>query len=338
MTKTVGLLHANEELATRIIEMCERHVPDWNAEYITSDWNTLNHLEAIDKIAQLRHGYDVIQVDTLVGPGPIAQIASWLSGTPVVGYLRGWGDYTNYHGQYAWKKRTRIRWKTRVQLRTMDGMASISHALVAGMSNMYPMGNTEVIERPYNVSKYSNGGSVSDDGDDTLTVTTVTNLRYAEKRDGVLTSLEGMKPILNGYRDVEYRIYGGGRHYETVADAVAEVDNAYAPGFVEGIPSVLAESDIFVYVSFLDGAPSTVYEAQSAGLPVIGGDAAGVPEAVGDAGLICPPTPKGVEKCVRELIENEDLRADLEKQSTAKMQTHNERVASDWRDYWESVL
>lgn len=334
--KRVALFHANDELADRLVAGADAHLAGWQADRIDSRVDTLAHIRALDRAKQCMNDYDVIQVDTTVGPGPPAQLASTLSGTPLVWYMRGWGDYTNYHGQYGWRKRNRIRAKTRLLCRTTAAKAGISEALVAGMSNMYPMADAQVVERPYDVDRFASGYAGGES--DTTTVLTVTNLRYAEKRDGVITCLRAMQPILAERDDVEYVIAGEGRHLPAIERRAAEIDGATAAGYVEDVPGLLASADVFAYVSFLDGAPSTVYEAQAAGLPVVGGDAAGVPEAVGDAGEVVPPTPKGVRASLRRLIADERRREELAKASKEKMDTHNERVMADWAALWESAI
>jgi glycosyltransferase involved in cell wall biosynthesis len=332
----VALYHSNDDLATQLIKGANDRLEGWDVDAITSDIEGYPRLHSLDRARQCMRGYDLIQVDTMVGPGPAAQLAGWLSDTPVVAYLRGWGDYTNYHDQYGWRKRNRIRAKTRLFCRTMDGMAGISEALVAGMSNMYPMGNTRVIERPYDTARFADGDPQGWHAE--TTVVTVTNLRYAEKRDGVLTMLRAMEPLLGERDGLEYIVAGAGRHLDTVKREAAGMDGVTIAGWVDDIPDLLASADIFAYVSFLDGAPSTVYEAQAAGLPVVGGDAAGVPEAVGEAGMVAPPTPRGMRACIRTLLDDPRRRRELTAASHRKMAQHNERVMYDWQAFWEDAI
>jgi len=333
----VALMHANSELATQLSESVNRY-SEWVADPYSAVVDNEDPKGKVERIRAVANGdYDVIQADELVGNGPAAQMLGKLKQTPVVGYLRGWGDYTNDHGQYGLKLRTKLRLKTGLLTRTMDGMAAISHSVVGGMTDMYPMMDTQVLERPYDVQKYANG---SDGEFDEQTVLTVTNLRYEEKYEGVITVLEGLRPILEN-SDVEYAIAGNGRHLERLEDYVAQYaysDQVNILGYRDDVPDLLASADVFAYVSFLDGAPSTVYEAQCAGLPVIGGDAAGVPEAVGDAGAIVPPTPKGIYRGVDEVLTNSDYRDELATESREKMAHHNERVAKEWVEFWSDVV
>lgn len=336
--KKVALMHANGELAQQLADAVSEYT-DWVAHPYSAVVDEESKGGKLARIKAVATGdYDVIQADELVGNGPAAQAISTVTRTPVVGYLRGWGDYTNGHGQYGWKLRNKLRAKTGLLTRTMDDMAAISHAVVGGMSDMYPMHGTKVIERPYDVDYY---GSGSEGAFDTKTILTVTNLRYREKWQGVKTILEGLQPVLKANPELQYAIAGDGRHKDALETDVAMhecSDQIELLGYRDDIPDLLASAELFAYVSFLDGAPSTVYEAQCAGLPIIGGDAAGVPEAVGDAGIVCPPTPKGVKRSVETLLDDSEYRERLEEQSREKMDAHNERVAQDWVNYWEGVL
>lgn len=337
--RRVALMHANGEFAQLLSEAVNEYVAGWRADPYSAVVDTQAYSEkATRALGVLRGEYDVIQADELVGNGPVAQAIGWLTGAPVVGFLRGWGDYTNAHGQYHWRLRNRIRLKTAILTRSMDRMASISEALIAGMTDMYPMGGTAVLERPYDVERYASGGPLFTD--DRRRVVTVTNLRYDEKADGVRTLLRSMAPLLAQNPDVEYVIAGGGRNEGAIraeCDALNS-DRVRMLGHIDDVPGLLASADVFAYVSWLDGAPSTVYEAQAAGLPVVGGDAAGVPEAVGDAGLVCPPTPKGMRAGIRAVLEDDGLANELAWQSERKMQDHNRRVAHDWAEFWEGAL
>jgi len=333
----VALMHSNDELADQLSKAVNQYT-DWTADPHSAAVDGQPPKSKVERIRAVANGdYDVIQADELVGNGPAAQMLGTVKQTPVVGYLRGWGDYTNDHGQYGLNLRTKLRIKTGVLTRTMNGMAAISHAVVGGMTDMYPMHDTQVIERPYNVEYYGSGESGLFDR---TTVLTVTNLRYKEKYEGVITVIEGLRPILED-SDVQYAIAGDGRYLDQLRDYVQQYpyrEQVQVLGYRDDVPDLLASADVFAYVSFLDGAPSTVYEAQCAGLPVIGGDAAGVPEAVGDAGAVVPPTPQGVYRGVDTVLSDSEYRQELATKSREKMERHNERVATEWVDFWRGVV
>lgn len=337
--KRAALMFANDELAETLAAAIDEHVDGWTADAYTATVYEEARADHVQRCWDVARGdYDVIQADELMGNGPAAQAIGWATGTPVAGYLRGWGDYTNDHGQHAMGLRAKVRAKTHVLTRSMDGMAAISNAVVAGVSDDYPAGDIRVLERPYDVTRYAGG-----DGGlfDRRTILTTTNLRYREKFDGVKAILRGLTPIFERTDRWSYAIAGGGQyrtHLEAFVDDYEHSDRVTVLGYRDDVPDLLASADLFAYVSFLDGAPSTVYEAQAAGLPVIGGDSAGVPEAVGDAGIVCPPTPRGITRSVQACLDQPERWQALSIKSQQKMATHNERVANEWATFWEGLL
>lgn len=334
-----ALMFANDEMGETLASAINQHADGWAADPYTATVYNEKRGDRLQRCWDVARGdYDVIHADELMGNGPVAQAIGWTTGTPVAGYLRGWGDYTNDHGQHPAGLRAKVRAKSHVLTRSMDGMAAISNAVVAGVSDHYPAGDIEVLERPYDVGRYSGGDA---DVFDRPTILTTTNLRYEEKFDGVTTVLEGLRPIFAEFDGWQYAIAAGGQYQTQLESWVRQykyADRVRVLGYRDDVPDLLASADLFAYVSFLDGAPSTVYEAQCAGLPVIGGDAAGVPEAVGDAGIICPPTPRGITRSARACLEEPERREALSIQSQQKMAGHNHRVANEWATFWEGLL
>lgn len=334
--KRVALLHANNDLAQQLSRAIDQHTTGWEA---VPHCATVSHTTRRDQLRRLWHvargDYESIQADELVGNGPFATLLGRLTNTPVVGYMRGYGDYTNKHGQYGIGQRNKIRAKARLCFSQMDRVAAISEAVKAGVADYYPSHDCPVIERPYDVKRYASG----DVGASTTTdIVTVTNLRYQEKYEGVRVAVDAISWLLNLYPDLSYHVAGAGRHLDALQADLADIERMHALGWVDDVPGLLAQADIFLYVSFLDGRPSAVYEAQAAGLPVVGGDASGVPEAVGAAGYVVPPTPQGVRAGLTALLDDADERQRLARASQDKMAHHNARVAQDWVQFWESVV
>lgn len=332
----VALMFSNDELAEQLANAISEYTPHTADRYTA----TVYHESRADKIQRMKdiasRDYDLIQTDELIGNGPFGTVLATVKGVPVAGYLRGWGDYTNGHEQYGPLQTWKIRQKSRFCIRNMDGMAAISHAVIAGVRNQYRTNGIDVLERPYNVEYY---GSGTNGVFQNPTVLTVTNLRYAEKAEGVKTIIDGLSERLQD-TDLQYAVAGDGRQFDDVesyVDSHPASDSVQLLGYRDDIADLLASADLFAYVSFLDGRPSTVYEAQAAGLPIVAGDAAGVPEAVGDAGEIVPPTARGIKRGVSHVLDDAALRKRLERASTDKMARHNERVAQDWGTFWEGV-
>ncbi|WP_050032001.1 glycosyltransferase family 4 protein [Halorubrum halophilum] len=147
---------------------------------------------------------------------------------------------------------------------------------------------------------------------------TVTNLKYRAKLRGVETALEELLPLLEADPDLAYVVAGGGEYAAelraTLDERVDDPDvrrRIHALGFVDGVADLYALADIFVYVSYLDGYPRVVLEAQEAGLPVVANDAFGMREQVEDGEsdyLIDPEESGALREAVSSLLEDPEVR------------------------------
>lgn len=74
-------------------------------------------------------------------------------------------------------------------------------------------------------------------------------------------------------------------------------------------PALYRSGDIFVHLKYMDPCPTAVIEAMSCGLPVVGSASGGMPELVGEAGMLIPvpkdwdrlhyPDPQSIAEAVR---------------------------------------
>ena len=326
------LLHTNESYAETLAHYVSTEYPSYDVD-VVSRVPVPERLRAI-----LAREYDVIQTDELIANGMLAAGASVIYDIPLVVAIRGWADYTNAHGQYGWLKDASIRARTRLALHQTSEVIFISDTTSETFREQYPVTQYSVIGRPVDTDRYGTGRASDRETFDLLTVT---NLRYEEKYDGVLTVLRALQPLFEEYPTLQYRVAGGGQYLEALHEYLADyeyADRVTVLGFVEAVEDEFASADAFAYVSFLDAYPTVVLEAQAAGLPVIGGDAMGVPDAVGDAGDIYPPTPDGVRDALERLLTDDDHRESLATQSRKKMATYNEECAAGHVDVWERVL
>ncbi len=82
-------------------------------------------------------------------------------------------------------------------------------------------------------------------------------------------------------------------------------------GFQENVGVFLKSFDFFVFASKMEGLGTSVLDAQSVGLPVVGTIAGGIPEAVQDNinGLLVPPgSPEKLAEAILDLAENPQKR------------------------------
>lgn len=335
---SVLLLHTNREYATSLA----RTVESLNTDY---DITVVSRKPIRDRLSNLiDREYDIVQVDELLVNGVFACSASLLSGTPFVVSIRGWADYTNAHGQYRYLREKSIRLRSIAVLRQASKVIFLSNRTRQEFERHYNVDDAMVVGRPIDIEYYQSGAKYVDESisDDTVfDLLTVTNLRYEEKFQGVTTILRGLEPLFERHDTLRYMIAGGGeykRNLERFLEEYPYADRVEILGYRDDIPELLETATAFIYVSYLDAYPTVVLEAQAAGLPVIGGKAVGVPAALGDAGLLCPPTPDGVRDAVERVLVDDEFRTELAAKSRRKMNSYNEQCAERHVEVWESVL
>jgi glycosyltransferase involved in cell wall biosynthesis len=90
-------------------------------------------------------------------------------------------------------------------------------------------------------------------------------------------------------------VCGDGPLEDALAARIAELglaDRADLRGYValeDGLLSLYRESNVFLHVSWTEGLPQVLFEAFASGLPMVATAVGGVPDGVGDAGLLVPP-------------------------------------------------
>jgi glycosyltransferase involved in cell wall biosynthesis len=151
-------------------------------------------------------------------------------------------------------------------------------------------------------------------------VLTVTNLKFEEKFEGVDTTLSELAPVLRDDSELAYVVAGGGRYEDELQNRVERRfdepvrDQVYLPGYVDEVSDLYAVADLFVYVSYRDGYPNAVLEAQTAELPVVANAAHGMRDQIthGETGLLFETGTDGeLRRTVESLIANPQLRRDL---------------------------
>lgn len=177
---------------------------------------------------------------------------------------------------------------------------------------------------------------------------TVTNLDYRGKYRGVRLVVDAVLPALP--EDVGYVVAGDGLYLDRLRSYVDEtVDDPalrsriYTPGYVDDVGRLYADADVFVYVSYIDGYPNAVLEAQSACLPVVANAAHGMVEQIDDGRtgrLIEPPLEPALADAVERLLESPAQRGRLAAAARDHVRRHNapERVGREMVDAVETIL
>ena len=171
------------------------------------------------------------------------------------------------------------------------------------------------------------------DVDETQMLLTVTNLKFSEKFEGVKTALAELQGLLCENPDLGYVIAGSGQFYDPLTTAIEEMvpdqhvrDRIYTPGYVEDVADLYALADVFVYVSYLDGYPNAVLEAQTAQLPVVANAAHGMCDQItdGETGYLVDPGQSGqLRDRVTSLLGSPDERRRIGEQARQRVFQEN---------------
>ena len=132
--------------------------------------------------------------------------------------------------------------------------------------------------------------------------------------------------ILRKYPDVKFILVGDGplrTQLENMAQRLGIANSIIFTGFRNNIPKILAEMDIFVLSSVLEGLPRVVIEAMAAGKPIVATDIEGAREELnhGQEGIIVPSrNPTALAQGIIELLINRDKAKEMGLRARKKAQ------------------
>jgi glycosyltransferase involved in cell wall biosynthesis len=152
-------------------------------------------------------------------------------------------------------------------------------------------------------------------------VTTVARL-YVTK--GLTFLLEAAADVRSTHPATQFAVYGDGPlRDELVAEAGRlglDAGAIFRGAFTtrDDLARIMAETDVFVMSSILEGQPLGLVEAMAYGCPIVATTVGGIPELIEDGvnGLLCPP---GDAAClasrIRAMIEHPELRERLAREA-----------------------
>lgn len=150
-----------------------------------------------------------------------------------------------------------------------------------------------------------------------INITTVARLVVAK---GLVYLLEAIDQVKATHPTARFRVYGDGELRQellALADQLGLDGNAIFVGAFtsrDELSRIMAETDIFVMSSILEGQPLGVVEAMAYGCPIVTTAVGGIPELIEDRvnGLLCSPKdPACLADKIRTLIEDYQLRTRL---------------------------
>jgi glycosyltransferase involved in cell wall biosynthesis len=150
-----------------------------------------------------------------------------------------------------------------------------------------------------------------------LRITTLARLSVAK---GLTYLLEAILRVKETYPASQFRVYGDGplrQELMAYAEKLGLDGNAIFVGAFterEELSHIMAQTDIFVMSSILEGQPLSLVEAMAYGCPIVTTSVGGIPEIIQDGvnGLLCKPkNPECLAQKIVTLIENPSLRERL---------------------------
>lgn len=163
---------------------------------------------------------------------------------------------------------------------------------------------------------------------------------------GIDTAIRAFAQVAAAYPDLRYAVAGAGamrKPLEGLATSLGVGDRVRFLGPVPDaeLPALLNVAEVYVGASRamgdqVEGFGIALAEASASGVPVVGGTAGGMPDAVreGETGLLADgEDPAAVAAAVRSLLDNESLRAGLGAAGRKAVETYYnwDRVTKDLR-------
>ncbi len=146
-----------------------------------------------------------------------------------------------------------------------------------------------------------------------------------EPRKNLVTLLAALAATQDEMSDLRLVIAGGkGWLYQSFFERVRALgleDRVIFTGYVpdEDLPALINCAEVFAFPSVFEGFGLPPLEAMACGVPVLCSNASSLPEVVGEAGLLLPPTDvRAWAEALRRVLTDDALRADLRQRGLAR--------------------
>ncbi len=145
-----------------------------------------------------------------------------------------------------------------------------------------------------------------------------------EIRKGVATLLEAVRFLRGGGLDVRLRLVGNlsnGSSFLRDSDSQFFTHTAFIPP--EQLRPALAEADLFVFPTLIEGSSRSAMEAAAAGLPIITTENCGLPLEAGKEVIYVPLTNReALANAIACLAADEQTRTDIGRNAATRIQQH----------------
>jgi len=120
-----------------------------------------------------------------------------------------------------------------------------------------------------------------------------------------------------------------------------DLKNIKFHGYVSKISQFLKAGDIFILTSHKEGLCTSLIDAMAAGLPVIATKAGGIPEVVGDSGILAKnKNPVNIAQKIEYLLKNKEIREELPKKATKRLNEKflYKRMITEYLENYSNIL
>lgn len=281
----------------------------------------LSGLLEASRLARSR-SYDINNTHFIFPTGPIGYGLRRIAGLPYV--LTARGSDVPGHNPNRFRLDHRLLhpvWRRIVN--DADALTAVSNDLKRKIHQLLPEAPVQVI--PNGVSPLGEAAAPQNG---------VVPLSERAGRILVVTRLHEFKGVqyllqaVNDYGlDYEINIVGDGPYRQTLERQAAAMERpvrfwGWLDRSEAELRDLYARCGIFVFPSDREGAPAALLEAMSEGLAVVAANSAGVPEVVGDAGLLVSPRdPREIARALSELAATPDLIGEYGRQAQERVAT-----------------
>ncbi len=147
-----------------------------------------------------------------------------------------------------------------------------------------------------------------------------------KRTKGLHYVIEAVGKLKSAFPGLYYLIAGEGSYREELAQCVRRFSLQDRVKFLGNVPHHLLSryysfADVAVFPSlYLEAFGISIAEAMSCGVPVVGSNVGGIPEVIGDAGILCPPADsEQLAEGLRKILSNEDVRQRMGEQGRQRI-------------------
>lgn len=136
--------------------------------------------------------------------------------------------------------------------------------------------------------------------------------------------MQSSKEIIANHPKTIFIVFGDGderKNLEILIEKYKLSENFILAGRIPQAQQYLKAFDCYVSSSRKEGFPYALLEAMAAGLPIIATEVGGVPEMLGDAGILIPPeSPAHLSQAIGKALQEKDLLQTLSQKASNRAQ------------------